>query len=251
VNDQQARHIGAVPGSEGRIALSLLGGFSLTANGEPLRVPMSEQRLLAFLAVNGRPLLRSYVAAALWLDSSETHALGNLRSAIWRLHHADVTMVRATRTHVALGPTVEADLTAMVGLATALIHRSAQIDPLEVDERGLTGELLPGWYDDWVLLERERIRQLQLHALDALCHRLLVFGHHARAVHVGLAAIESEPLRESAHRLLIEAHLAEGNVAEAARQYEMYRSLLVREMGIEPSPTLKRLATADGLLSTA
>jgi DNA-binding SARP family transcriptional activator len=233
------------------VNLQLLRGFNLTRDGEPLPVPMSEQRLLAFLAVNDRPLLRSYVAAALWLDSSEKHALGNLRSAIWRLNQLEPEMVRATRTHLALGPCVEVDLWDVAGLAARLVHSAPQIDPLEVEEQRLSGELLPGWYEEWVVIERERIRQLQLHALEALCRRLLGHGHHARAVQVGLTAIGAEPLRESAHRLVIQAHLAEGNVAEAARQYEMYRTILAVEMGIEPSPMLKRMVVGDGLLSTA
>jgi DNA-binding SARP family transcriptional activator len=70
-------------------------------------------------------------------------------------------------------------------------------------------------------------------------------------VQVGLAAVAAEPLRESAHRLLIQGHLAEGNLAEAVRQYDFYRTLLSRELGIEPSPTIKRLVNVEGLLSSA
>jgi DNA-binding SARP family transcriptional activator len=70
-------------------------------------------------------------------------------------------------------------------------------------------------------------------------------------VQVGLAATAAEPLRESAHRLLIQVHLAEGNVAEAVRQYELYRGLLATELGIEPSLAIKRLLWRDGLETSA
>jgi DNA-binding SARP family transcriptional activator len=76
-------------------------------------------------------------------------------------------------------------------------------------------ELLPGWYDDWVLLERERTRQRLLHALEALSREHRAAGRCAEAVEAALVAVNAEPLRESAHRELLESHLAEGNWVEA------------------------------------
>ena len=55
------------------------------------------------------------------------------------------------------------------------------------------GELLPDWYDDWVLLERERFRQLRLHALDALCDDLTRAGRHWDAEHLREDGPEQEP----------------------------------------------------------
>ncbi|HEX2156656.1 MAG TPA: bacterial transcriptional activator domain-containing protein, partial [Actinomycetes bacterium] len=105
----------------------------------------------------------------------------------------------------------------------------------------LAGDLLPDWYEDWVVLERERLRQLRLHALEALCARLTGAGRFGAAVQAGLAAVAGEPLRESAHRTLIRAHLAEGNPGEAVRQYHLYRRLLTDELAIEPSPAIRGL----------
>jgi Bacterial transcriptional activator domain. len=59
-----------------------------------------------------------------------------------------------------------------------------------------------------------------------------------------LAAVSGEPLRESAHRQLIEVHLAEGNRVEALRQYEAYRQLMRDELGLGPSPHIVNLVTA-------
>jgi DNA-binding SARP family transcriptional activator len=101
--------------------------------------------------------------------------------------------------------------------------------------------LLPDWYDDWVLMERERHRQLSLHALEALAEKLIAVAQHGRAIGVALAAVANEPLRESAHRILIRAHLAEGNVGEAVRQYRLYRRLLRRQLGLDPSPQMEAL----------
>jgi DNA-binding SARP family transcriptional activator len=101
-------------------------------------------------------------------------------------------------------------------------------------------DLLPGWYDDWVIFERERIRQRLLHALEALSQRLVAAGRWADAVEAAISAVSADPLRESANRVLIEAHLAEGNLVEAHRAYERYRDTVRRELGVEPG---ERLAT--------
>ncbi|HSL67563.1 MAG TPA: bacterial transcriptional activator domain-containing protein, partial [Actinomycetota bacterium] len=84
-------------------------------------------------------------------------------------------------------------------------------------------------------------RQLRLHALERLCEQLAAAGRFGVAVEAGLQAIAGDPLRESAHRALIKAHLAEGNVADATRQFRIYRRLARDELGVEPSSQAKDL----------
>src|SRR4029079_6557423 len=97
---------------------------------------------------------------------------------------------------------------------------------------------LPGWYDDWAILERERLRQRVLHALEALSPRLGELGRYTDAGDAAIGAIAAEPLRESAQRALIEAHLSEGNWVEAHRGFVNYRDMLRRELGVSPSHEL-------------
>ena len=98
-----------------------------------------------------------------------------------------------------------------------------------------------------MLVERERLRQLRIHALEQLATFLSELGRHAEALEAALAAVTAEPLRETAQRALIIVHLAEGNASEALRQYESYRRLLLENLGVEPSPTLQKLiADATG-----
>ena len=108
----------------------------------------------------------------------------------------------------------------------------------------LSLELLPGWYDDWVLMQAEAWRQLRLHALEALSIRLSSAACHAEAIQAALAAIASDPLRESARSVLIRAYLAEGNRSEAQREFRRYRELLLGSLGVEPTPRLHALARA-------
>ena len=108
----------------------------------------------------------------------------------------------------------------------------------------LEGELLPDWYDDWVTDERERFRQLRLHALEVMAERLAGSRRWGDAVLAALAAVSADPLRESAHRAVIKVHLAEGNVAEAIRQLRRCERLMIDEVGVPPSPSLAELIRA-------
>ncbi|MCZ6738781.1 MAG: bacterial transcriptional activator domain-containing protein [Actinobacteria bacterium] len=110
---------------------------------------------------------------------------------------------------------------------------------------GLSGDLLPDWYEDWVELERERLRQLRMHALENLALEMCLALRYGEALEAGYASLRCEPLRESAHRVLIQIHLAEGNMVEARRQYDSYRTMLDSELGLTPS------AQMEGLIAPA
>jgi DNA-binding SARP family transcriptional activator len=225
------------------VTLALLDAFELRCDGEPVSLPPSAQRLLALLALRERPLLRLHVAGTLWLDTTEERASANLRSSLWRLNRPGPRLVEATSLQLRLAPEVRVDVRETAALAHRLLAASDGADGAEadLDPARLTGELLPDWYDDWVLIERERLRQLSLHALEALGERLLDTAKLGGALEAALAAIAMEPLRESAHRLLIRIHLTEGNAAEAIRQFDLCRGLFREQLGLEPSPQLAQL----------
>lgn len=222
----------------------LLSGFACMLPAGPVDLALGAQRLLAFLCLHERPVLRCYVAGSLWPDKSETRAAANLRSALWRLHQSGLPLVDASPTHMRLQPQVTVD----ARLAVARARRLIDGDLAEADDGQDVvdaGDLLPDWYDDWVLIERERLRQLRLHALEAVCLALVDRGRYSQAIEAGLSAVAAEPLRESAHRALIRAHLAEGNHAEAIRQLARCRAVLEDSLGIPPSPGIMRLVYGD------
>ncbi len=221
--------------------LTLLEAFELTNGAGPVTLSLPVQRLLAFLALRGRPARRAYVACSLWIDSSEDHAFGSLRSALWKLRRDGRALVEESNGRLRLAPDVRVDVHEAAAAAHRLLDPAAKIDDGDRDCVFLRGELLPDWYDDWVVIERERFRQLRVHALERLCERLILERRFTEAVETGLAAVEGEPLRESAHRVLIHAHLAEGNAAEALRQYRVFRGLLRDRLGLEPSGQMDAL----------
>jgi DNA-binding SARP family transcriptional activator len=224
-----------------RASLSLLNAFELRCDGEVVGLPVSAKRLLAFLALHERPLLRPYVAGSLWLDANDDRASASLRSSLWRLNRSGHHLVESTSLQLGLAVGVEVDLRSSIALAGRLIDGTATAEDLDSAEAGLDGEVLPDWYDDWLLFERERFRQLSLHALEALADRLVADGSLGAALRAALAAVRGEPLRESAHRALIRVHLAEGNRSEAIRQGELCRRVLRERLGVEPSAQLDEL----------
>jgi DNA-binding SARP family transcriptional activator len=224
------------------VRLGLLGGFRLCIADEEVVLPTNAQRLVSFLALQERPLLRTFVFGSLWGDATDERAGGSLRSALHRMSSPDYDLVALTSERVELSPTVTVDLREAEALAHRVLDPSQDLDGIaEVNEEALSVDLLPDWTEDWVLLERESYHQLRLRALESLCRRLSAKGRFGQAVQAGLAAVSGEPLRESARHALIEAHLAEQNVGAARREYEAFRVLLHDELSIEPSLALKAL----------
>jgi DNA-binding SARP family transcriptional activator len=222
------------------IELQLLDRFEARRDGAVVALPQSARRLVASLALHERPLHRTHVAGSLWPGATEEHANASLRSTLWRLGRNDCPLIEADGSLVRLMPGVAVDLHEVQERARAVLR--ADLPTVEtLRSLCLAGELLPDWYDDWVVIERERFRQLRLHALDALCEALTGAGRYPAAIEAGYAAVAAEPLRESAHRLLIQAYLAAGNRRDAIRRYRCFRDLLETELGLAPSPQLEQL----------
>jgi DNA-binding SARP family transcriptional activator len=226
------------------VQLGLLRGFELFAHGRRIRLPLSAQRVVAFLALQDRPVQRLYVAGTLWLDSTETKANACLRTALWRLRTPDCPIVEATATHLSLADGVHVDVRETRAAAEQAIGHTIPIADHTAAALFRAGELLPDWYEDWVLMEREHFRQLRLHALETLCADLAAEGRFAEAARAGLSAIRDEPLRESAHRALISAYLAEGNPSEAVRHFKLFRQVLHDQLGLGPSQLMLDLMAA-------
>jgi DNA-binding SARP family transcriptional activator len=221
------------------LRLSLLHGFELRRGEQIVSLPPSAQRLLAFVALHEHPVRRIYVAGQLWTNASQEHANASLRTTLWRLRRPACTVVEGGEGEIGLGTHVEVDVHDVALRAQRVLeHRVEQGDLLRLSR---AGDLLPDWYDDWLVVERERLRQLRLQALETLCEDLMAHGHLAAAMEAGLAAVAAEPLRESAHRVVIEVHLRQGNLAEALRQYHLYRHLLHEELQLVPSSAMRSL----------
>ncbi|MFF5004165.1 BTAD domain-containing putative transcriptional regulator [Streptomyces phaeochromogenes] len=215
-----------------------MGGFLLTHVGvddKPVDVPASAQQLLALLGLRGATT-RSAVAGTLWPDVTEDRARACLRTAMWRLNGAGPALFSDTRSGVlSLSGLVRMDVHELTATAHRVLAAAEERNGTACEALLGSGELLPGWCQDWVVFERERLHQLRLHALEALSARLVAQQEYAPALEAALESIRVDPLRESAHRAAVSVHLAENNLADAVRHYEAFRGLLRRELGLEPS----------------
>jgi DNA-binding SARP family transcriptional activator len=225
--------------------VSVLGGFQLWRSGsEQVGIPRASQRLLVFLAIRGGMASRAAVAGTLWPDATETHACSNLRSALARLNRPCRKMLQVSKLELGLAEDVAVDIRHAQRLARRLLDPAVTPEQSDLSPAAiviLSSDLLPGWYDDWVLVEAEDWQQLRLHALETLTGRFTAVGRWGQAADAARAAVRAEPLRESAHAALIQVHLAEGNQSEAVRQFTRYRALLHAELGLEPTLRLRRL----------
>jgi DNA-binding SARP family transcriptional activator len=152
-----------------------------------------------------------------------------------------------TSRDVALGPEVALDVRELTHLTHRLPHAPSSDDEGILELLAESGELLPDWDDEWLIADRERIRQLRLHALEQLSDRLASDGRFGLAVDAALMAIADDPLRESARRTLIRVHMAEGNVHDALEQYAAYRSIMRDDLGLDPSPQMEALMREFGI----
>jgi DNA-binding SARP family transcriptional activator len=224
-----------------RATLALLGRFELINGGAVTPLAPASQRLLAYVALAGRRARRDGVAGALWSGESEHRAHTNLRSAIARLGARAPGLLFAVGAELALADSITIDLDEARRAALELISRPAAeaIESAALSLSALSAELLPGWYDDWVVQEAELWRQLRLHALEALSRALTTAGRYGEAVVAAQAAVAGDPLRESAHAALIDVHLREGNQSEAVRTFEQFRRRLHEELSLVPTQRLR------------
>lgn len=233
--------------SPGDIALSLTGCFELRVGGTRVPVPHSVERLLAYLGLSGTPVPRGRLAGILWPDTTQQRASNNLRTSLWRLHITQAHVVNAAGDRLSIHPDVAVDVRDLLSLSGQLI--SAVGPDCRASARLLAShvEVLPDWDDVWVVAERERFRLLRLEALEGTASAMLEHGWAGDALVLGLDLVRSEPLRESAWRVVVRAHIAQGNLAEALRAFHSYRWMLKEEVGVSPSPLMQALvADLDG-----
>lgn len=220
-------------------------GPYVVTDSVPRLVPAGAERLVVLLALRGS-IRRKRVASLLWPAADPHRSAGNLRSAIWRLRSAHLDLVTEIEDRLSIRADVSVDVRA---LTRATTDDGGRDEVLPVGESAAlpllvaATNLLPGWYDDWLVADRERIRGLALDALDRRSLRLRRSGRWAEAIDAALVAVTCEPLRESSQVSLVRAYLEEGNRVEARRAYRSYLDQLATDAGLDPSSELLRMVT--------
>ncbi len=209
-----------------RSRVCVLGSFSLTCAGNTVPLGVDARRLVAYLALHPRPQERAALAADLWPGIPDAAAARMLADAVTAV---DVPgLLTSTDETLALAADVEIDLAEAMSLIRALPAIAA--DDV-TDTTALDADILPGWTAAWIVIERERFRQLRLHAVEERSLRLSAAGRYDGAVEMAQLAVSAAPSRESARRALIEAHLAQGNIAAAVAEYDKFQELMRSSVG--------------------
>ncbi|WP_190234218.1 BTAD domain-containing putative transcriptional regulator [Mesorhizobium sp. M4A.F.Ca.ET.050.02.1.1] len=235
------------------VEITLFGDFGLKlATGQDIDLPGQKDRaLLAFLALSpGTNHTRDKLANLLWCDRGDQQARDSLKHALTRVRHglqaSAASPIVADRRTVKLDPAaVKTDVATFERLlregtpqslhAAAALYRGEIIEDVSVRSPP---------FEDWLLLERRRLRHLLEAALtraiaDSIANGELGFAAEAaRRLHL------LDPLNEAASRAIMQAEAEAGQTVQALRRYQGLRDRLRAELGVKPAPETIRLYEA-------
>jgi len=209
--------------------------------------------LLAYLAYHsGRSHSRDELADMLWPDTEPEHARRNLRQALSSLrHHLEppplptgavlVTKQGSVSLNGAYVATDVAELHARVRRAATVSDEAERIQELSNAVGLFRGELLTGYYEEWVQRERLQLEDLLVSTIQNLIHAYEAQGQLEEAIRYVHLAIAKDHLKEDLHGTLIRLYLASERPASARRHFEEWRQIVNSELGDEPSQVLREL----------
>ena len=227
------------------LTIRLLGQFEMRLDGKPLRLPTrAAESLAAWLILHSGPAhRRELLAGILWPDAQEGNARNNLRHALWRLRQAipDGYLHTTQRT---IGWRNDAPYTLDVNTLQAEAGKGSTIEKLAEAVAAYSGELLPGFYDEWVVREREGLTVLYEERMAHLLERLLTESHWQEAIDWAEKWIAQGHTPEPAYRALMQSHASLGNSAAALAVYRRCVDALESDLDVPPSPETTALADA-------
>ncbi|RVD43673.1 alpha/beta fold hydrolase [Mesorhizobium sp. M4A.F.Ca.ET.020.02.1.1] len=229
--------------------LYLLGGFDFAGVGAAAPAFSRKARaMVAYLALQaGQAQSREKLAALLWSLHGETQARMSLRQAVSAVRKA---MQRSgggrfltEGANIALHlDDFDFDVARFEALAT-----SGSIEDLEQALVVYRGDLLDGHglkeepFEDWLRVERERLRMMAVAALDRLVTQYGTANDFASCARAAARLLAMEPLREDIHRALMRSFAAQGRINLALKQYELCRDALERDLALAPEPETRQL----------
>jgi DNA-binding SARP family transcriptional activator len=242
----------------GTLRISLLGRVHVSQEAFSCesKITRAGQALLAYLVLQRhRSHSRDALAGLFWGDHQQAHARSCLSTALWRLrgilepersgiaHGTYLVITQADEISFNQASDYWLDVAVFEERVNHVLARSgevltpAQVQQLQSALKLYTGELLEGFYADWALRERARLRTLYLNSLTRLMDYFKQQGTQAayeEGLECGRLVLQYDPLREDIHGEIMQLHLEHGQRALAVRQYEECRDLLAAELGVLP-----------------
>lgn len=236
------------------LRIYLLGGFHLQYGSTPLpSIPTQKGRsLLAYLlAYRDQPHTRDLLAGLFWPDLPDARARRRLSQALWQVR-------RVLEATASLEPYLQSDADTVrfntqasywldveafeEGIRATVSRSDVQaLEGLRMAVELYRGDFLAGHYDEWIVVERERLRELYLTSLHRLVRLCKAQGDFEQALGYARQITLHDPLREEAHREVMRLCHHLGRIHEALRQYELCHTVLQEELGVEPTPVTTAL----------
>jgi DNA-binding SARP family transcriptional activator len=226
------------------LEVRLIGKFDIQCDGKPVTIPSRiAQSLFAYLTLSaGTPHRREKLAGMFWPDASETKARAYLRHELWRIRKAispesNCDWLRADEVNISFHTPVAfwLDVSAITALGN-----NASIAEMKTALSVYKGELLPGFYDDWIVLEREHLHSIYERQMASLLEKLAQEKYWSDTLDWAERWISIGQSPEAAYRALLIAYDALGDRAKVASTYERCLKAL-RELGLEPSEQTRAL----------
>jgi len=231
------------------LQLTLFGGFDARCASGVVNLPTKKaQALLAYLALRpGQSHPRDKLAALLWGDKSDEQARGDLRHALVGLRRAlsamTPSLLRVEGRILSLGPDgLEVDV---VRFEQCIAEGTPAA--LEAAAELYRGDLLLGFtlseplFEDWLVAERERLREMALEALARLLAHKTKETSSEAAIRTAVRLLALDPLQEVVHRALMRLYVRQGRRGAALKQYQACVTALRRELGTEPEEETRQL----------
>ncbi|OGO14008.1 MAG: hypothetical protein A2Y53_04565 [Chloroflexi bacterium RBG_16_47_49] len=221
------------------IQVKFLGQYEILLDGQPIIIPSRlSQSLLAYLLLKPNKMHpRDKLAGQFWPAASESNARSNLRHALWRIRKVfgprAAVHLQSDDQWVTYYPQPDDQMD--VELFEACSEDTSSTEALLQAVAAYGGDLLPGFYEEWVVLERELLQAQFERKLSKLLDRLLLERRWNEALKWGERWVASGTVPEPAYRALMLAHAGMGNLSGAATQYQRCVEVLARELGVEPS----------------
>jgi DNA-binding SARP family transcriptional activator/predicted ATPase len=233
--------------TEPTLYIRLFGPLELIQDDELLPLPSSPKvhSLLAYLILHhNQPISRDKLTGILWPERSNSRARRSLSHALWQIRSALHAVSSRLTTEE---DTISFNLAAGDWLDVTAFQDKAKVgdDSREVDLSAAfdiyRADFMEACYDDWALLERERLRELYLRVLERLIILCKQRGAYGRALEHARRLAAADPLREAAHRELMQLYHLVDRPRAAMAQYETLCQFLYDELGIEPSAATSSL----------
>ena len=236
-----------------RLACYVLGGFEIRHGDEPIQLPPTakSQSLLAFLILHRRrPQSRDHLADLFWGNRPERKARRSLSTALWHIRrafpHTDIlsSTSHTVQIHPQIDIWVDAEQFERMVEESTREETTAPVVHLQDALALYRGELLAGFYDDWLMNDRYRLELLFLEGLSRLLRCYEARQDFPALLETGLRLLRHSPLREDAHRAVMRAYQQLGQRNAALQHYRHFRDLIRAELNTDPTAETTRLYRA-------